>query len=144
MGSDAFISWPDLYPDRLLDANIEDGLKGGPLEVRADRPMQADHPGAEIFLDPLDRRWLRSLEERGFELDTVRAVVDPGSARLDELAGRDHRGVAEDGDHVALAAGFDTQDAEAILRVVEGDPLHHTGQTSVGVLVLDGCTIAVG
>jgi hypothetical protein len=27
---------------------------------------------------------------------------------------------------------------------VEGDPLHQTEQTSVGVLVLDGCTIAVG
>jgi phytoene dehydrogenase-like protein len=56
------------------------------------------------------------------------AVVDPSSARLHELAGRDHRGVAENGDQVALAARFDPQDAEAVLRVVEGDTLDQTGQ----------------
>jgi len=55
MGSDAFIPWPALYCDWLLDANIEDGLIGGTLDVRADRPNAADHAGAEIFLDTLDR-----------------------------------------------------------------------------------------
>src|SRR5712671_1781544 len=75
MGRDASISWPALYRDRLLDANIENGLKGGPL------------------------------------------------------ANRDHRRVAEDGDQVALPAGFDTQDAEAVLVVVEGDALDQTGQS---------------
>jgi hypothetical protein len=85
-------------------------------------------PEPRILLDPLNGRWRGSLEERGLELDTVRAVVDPGSARLDELASRDHRGVAEDGDQVALAAGFDTLDAEAVLVVVEGDALDQTGQ----------------
>jgi hypothetical protein len=34
---------------------------------------------------------LAPLEERGLELDTVGAVVDPGSARLDELASRSSR-----------------------------------------------------
>ena len=85
-------------------------------------------PGAEIFLDPLDRRRRRGLEERGSELDAVGAVVDPGAARLDELAGRDHRGVAEDGDQIALAAGFDPQHAEAVLGVVERDALDQPGQ----------------
>ena len=33
--------------------------------------LAADHAGAEIFLDPLNRRWRRSLEERGSELDVV-------------------------------------------------------------------------
>src|SRR6266446_6727777 len=102
MGSDAFISWRALHRDWLLDANIEDGLIEGILDLRTDRPHAADHPGAEIFLDTLDRRWLRSLEERGSELDAVCAVVDPGSARLDETAGRDHRGVAENRDQVTL------------------------------------------
>src|SRR5467141_2079962 len=110
-----------LYCDWLLDANIEDGLIEGTLNVPADRPDAANHAGAEIFLDTLDRRRGRSLEERGLELNPVGTVVDPGSARLDELAGRDHRGVAENGDQVALPAGFDTQDAEAVLLVVEGD-----------------------
>jgi hypothetical protein len=31
--------------------------------------------------------------------------------------------MAEDGDQVALPAGFDTQDAKAVLVVVEGDAL---------------------
>ena len=55
------------------------------------------------------------------------AVVDPGPARLDELAGRDHRRVADEGDEVALAAGFDTQNAEAVLGVVERDPVDQAG-----------------
>ena len=58
----------------------------------------------------------------------MRAVVDPGSARLNELAGRDHRRMTEDGDQVALAAGFDEQHAEAVLLVVEGDALDEAGQ----------------
>ena len=49
-------------------------------------------------------------------------------ARLDELAGRDHRGVADDGDQVALAARFDPQHAEAVLGVVERDALDQAGQ----------------
>jgi hypothetical protein len=56
------------------------------------------------------------------------AVVDPGPARLDELTGRNHRGVAENRDQVALPASFDPQDAEAVLVVVEGDALDKTGQ----------------
>jgi len=34
--------------------------------------------------------------------------IDPGPVRLDELAGRDQRGVADQGDEIALASGFDT------------------------------------
>jgi phage tail tube protein FII len=49
--------------------------------------------------------------------------------------------MAENRDQVALPAGFDTQDAEAVLRGVEGDALDQTGQTSVGVLVLGACGI---
>ena len=36
--------------------------------------------------------------------------------------------MAEHGDQVALAARFDTEDAEAVLGVVEGDALDQTGQ----------------
>src|ERR1700730_13367052 len=128
MGSEAFISWPALYRDRLLDAIIEDGLIEDTRDVRVDRPDNADHARAEIFLDPLNRRRRRSLEERGSELDAMRAVVDPGSARLDELTGRDHRSVAENRDLVSLPAGFNRQDGEAVLLVVVGDALDQTGQ----------------
>ena len=58
----------------------------------------------------------------------IGAVVDPSSTRLQELAGRHHRGMAEYGDQVALAAGFDAQHAKPVLFVVEGDALNNTGQ----------------
>ena len=63
MGSDAFISWPALYRDWLLDANIDDGLLEGTLDVRTNRPDVTDHARAEIFLDPLGRRWGRNLQK---------------------------------------------------------------------------------
>ena len=47
----------------------------------------------------------------------MRAVVDPAPACLDELAGRDHRGM----DEIALTSCFDSQHAEAVLGVMEGD-----------------------
>ena len=51
-----------------------------------------------------------------------------GPARLDELAGRDHRRVTEDGDQVRLAAGFDAQHAEPVLFVVKRDAVDQPGQ----------------
>jgi hypothetical protein len=36
--------------------------------------------------------------------------------------------MAEDGDQVALPAGFDAQDAESVLVIVECDALDQTGQ----------------
>ena len=49
--------------------------------------------------------------------------------------------MAENSDRVALPAGFDTQDAEPALSIVEVDALDETGQTSVGVLVLGVCSM---
>ena len=114
---------------RLLLDDFEHGFgEGSDQLLRVDRPDAADHAGPEIFLDPLDRRRRRRLEERRLELDAVRAVVDPSPARLDELAGRDHRGVAEDSDQVALTPGLDLQNAEPVLVVMEGDALDQAGQ----------------
>jgi hypothetical protein len=108
----------------LLD-DVEHGFAESAYELLCiDRP----DAGAEVFLDPLDRRWRRSLEERGPELDAIRAVVNPGPARLDELAGRDHRCMANEGDEIALAAGFDRQNAEAVLGVVERNPVDQPSQ----------------
>jgi hypothetical protein len=106
----------------LLD-DLEDGFAEGADELlRIDRPDAADHPGAEIFLDALDGRRRCSLEERGFELDAVGAIVDPASARLDELTSRDHRCVADNRDQVALPASFDPQHAKTVLRVCGRSP----------------------
>src|SRR5271168_2664988 len=60
------------------------------------------------------------LRNEARKLDAVRAIVDPGPARLNKLAGRDHRRVADYGDEIALAPGSDPQHAEAVLRVVNG------------------------
>ncbi len=110
---------------RLLLDDLEHGFTEGADELlRVDRPDAADHPGAKIFLDALDRRRRGGLEERRSKLDAVGAVVDPGPARLDKLAGGDHRSMSDEGNQVALAAGFDAQHAEAILGVVERDTVY--------------------
>ena len=61
-------------------------------------------------------------------MDAVRAVVYPGSARLDELAGGDHCGMPDDRDEIALASGFDAQHAEAIVGVMERDAVDQPSQ----------------
>jgi hypothetical protein len=116
-------------PARLLLDDVEHSLaKGVHQLLRIDRPDAADHARAEIFLDALNRCRRRSFEERGPELDAMRAVVDPSPARLNEFAGGNHRSMADNGDRVALAAGFDAEHAEAIVRVVEGDPVNESRQ----------------
>ena len=94
-------------PLRFLLNDLEHRFaKGAHQLFGIDRPDAADHARAEIFLDSLDRRRRRRLEERGSELDAMGAIIDPAAARLDKLAGRNHRGMADNRDQVALAAGF--------------------------------------
>src|SRR5215472_3788154 len=109
-------------PTRLLLDDVEHGFAEGAHQLLCvDRPDAAKHPGAQIFLDALDCCRGRSLEKRGFKLDAVRAVVDPGPARLDELAGRDHRSIPDEGNEITLASRFDPQNAEAVVGVMERD-----------------------
>jgi hypothetical protein len=56
------------------------------------------------------------------------AIVVHLPLRLEELAGRDHRGVADDRDRVALPARLDPQYAKAVLVVVECDAVDEAGQ----------------
>ncbi len=56
------------------------------------------------------------------------AVVGPSPGGLDELAGRDHGSVPGDRDEVALAAGLQAQDAEAVFLVVIGHALDEAGE----------------
>src|SRR5262249_47183419 len=73
---------------RLLLDDVEYELpKGANQLLLIDRPDTAYHPGAEIFLNALHRGRRRRLDERGFELEAMGSVVDPGPARLNELAG---------------------------------------------------------
>jgi hypothetical protein len=65
------------------------------------RTNATDHSGAEIFFDSLYRGG-----RHRFPRGTARHACDrwPLAARLDELAGGDHRGMTDDGDGFTLAA----------------------------------------
>ena len=114
---------------RLLLDEIEHRLSEAPYQtLGVDRADAADHARGEIPLDALERCRRAGLEEGRAELLAVGAVVHPGATHLDELAGADHRRVADHGDQVSLAPGLDPQHAEPVLRVVERHPLHEAGQ----------------
>ena len=71
------------------------------------RANPADHSRGEVLLDALGRRGRRGLEEPGFELLTMGAVVYPVAGRRDPLPGRDRGGVANQGDQLAVGSPSD-------------------------------------
>src|SRR5262249_18925448 len=72
---------------RLLRDDVKYGFAKRAHELlRIDRADTANHPGAEILLDALNRGWCRCFEKRGLELDAMGAVVNPAATRLDKLA----------------------------------------------------------
>ena len=56
------------------------------------------------------------------------AIVGPFAARLDELAGGDHRGMTDDSDRITLAARLYAQNAEAVIFVMKCYPLNEAGE----------------
>jgi hypothetical protein len=54
--------------------------------------------------------------------------VDPAPAGLDELASRDYRRVAKDGDQIALTTRLYPQYAEPVFFIVERDALYQASQ----------------
>ena len=97
-----------------------------------DRPDAADHAGAEVFLDAVERGRCRGLQELRLELLAMGAVIDPFARCGDPLAGGDHRGVPDHGDEFAVAARLDPQNAEAVLVIVVGDALDEARQHFLG------------
>ena len=55
---------------------------------RADAP---DHPGAQIFLDPVDRTRRRALEKPRLELLTVSAIVNPFARCVEQSTAVDRK-----------------------------------------------------
>ena len=113
--------------------DVEHLLAEGPDQLLGvDRADAADHAGAEILLDAVDRGRRRGLQEPRLELLAMGAVVDPFARRRDPLAGGDRRRVADDGHQIAMSARLHPQNAEAVLGVVEGDPLDEAGEHFLG------------
>ena len=118
-----------LQTTRLRLDRVEHLLAERPDELPGvDGADAADHSGAEVFLDALDRRRRGGSQEPRPELLPVGAVVDPFARRGDPLARRDRRRLADDGHEIAMPARLGSENAEPVLLVVEGDPLDQAGQ----------------
>ena len=92
----------------------------------------ADHPGAEVFLDAVERRRLRGLQKLRLKLLAMGAIVDPFARCRNPLAGGDDRGVPDDRNQFAVATCLDPQNAEAIPVIVECDALDKARQNFLG------------
>ena len=62
------------------------------------------------------------------ELHAMGAIVGPFAARLDELAGGDHRGMTDDSDRITLATRLYAQHAEAVVFIMKCYPLNEAGE----------------
>src|SRR5208283_4339723 len=58
----------------------------------------------------------------------MRAIVGPFAARLDKLAGGDHRGMTDDSNRITLATRLYAQHAEAVVFVMKCYPLDEAGE----------------
>ena len=60
------------------------------------------------------------------------AVVDPFARGGNPLAGRNGRGMTDDGHDITMAARLGPQNAEAVLGIVISDALDQAGQHFLG------------
>ncbi|KPH88253.1 hypothetical protein GLUCOINTEAF2_0203878 [Komagataeibacter intermedius AF2] len=114
---------------RFLLDQIEHGLAERFHQfLRINRPNAPDHARAKITFDALDRGRRAGLEELGLELEAVGMVVEPAPRHLHKLARRNHGGMADDSDQIALSPHLHAQDAETVLCIVERHPFHKASQ----------------
>ena len=76
--------------------------------------------GAEVFRNRALNCW-----------PWVRSLIHSPEAVIHSPA-RDRRGVADDGHQVAMSARLRPENAEAVLGVLEGDPLDEAGENFLG------------
>ena len=62
----------------------------------------------------------------------MRPVVDPLALGGDPFASGNDGRVPDDGHQIAMAARFRPKNAEAVLRIMEGDPLDQAGEHLLG------------
>ena len=94
-----------------------------------------DPARAQIRCDACQGRRRHPLQPLGAILEAMLAVVDPVALSLDELAGGDRGGAADDRDQIALALDLDPQHAKARLFAVDGDALDGAREALWGCLV---------
>ena len=116
-------------PVRLPLDHVEHiGAEGADQLLRVDRADSPDHAGTQVLLNAFRRGRHRGAQEAGLELEAMGAIVVPDTGRLNELTRRDRGGMTDDGNQVAMTTRLDAEDAEPILRIMEGHPLDQTGQ----------------
>jgi hypothetical protein len=69
-------------------------------------------------------------------LQAVRAIGEPYADSVNELAGRDESGMADDGDKIAPPTRLHLQDREAILLIVKRHPLDGADERFTGGSVM--------
>ena len=109
--------------------DVEDLLtEGFDQLLGVDRPMPRIIPKPRYFSIPSIELGAEGLEKARLELLTVGAIVDPFARCDDPLAGGDDGGVTDDGHQIAVAARLRPEHAEAVLGVVESDPLDEASE----------------
>src|SRR6185503_16065544 len=77
----------------------------------------SDHAGAQVFLDPVDRRWRGGAHEARLELLAMGMVVDPFAGCSDPLTSRNGRGMPNDRYQFAVPSCLDPENAEAVVVI---------------------------
>ena len=118
---------------RLVLNDVEDLIAKFFYQFRGvDGSNSLYHAASKIFLDPLKGgRWL-GLEFVCLELDPVFAVFFPGSLCSDPFAGRHCGESAQHGNRLFASLHLHLEDAEPVLFIMKGDPLHLTAQRIIG------------
>ena len=95
-------------------------------------PMPRIIPEPRYFSIPSIELGAEVLRKRARNLLTVGAIVDPLARCSDPFAGGDDGGMAHDGHQIAVAARLRPENTEAVLRVMEGDPLDEPCENFLG------------
>lgn len=87
-----------------------------------------DHARSQIFLDAFGCRRRTHAQELCPKLETMVAIIGPGSGGLNRFTRRYHRSLTDEGDQVPLPSYLHAQHAEAAVGIMEGDALNQAAQ----------------
>src|SRR5216683_3331572 len=110
--------------DDLEDRVVE----GGHQALGEDWADAFDQARAQIFFHAFDRSRRCDPQEGGAKLSAVITMGYPDSAGLNVFASCHRWRRAQQCDELVVPFNFDSQDAEAAIRIVKGDALNQTRQ----------------